>query len=350
MNGTTAAPTPASPLMTHKMKGATVISTPIYNRLGVDDGVFWVNLLRDQMELKSGSEISKQQEHLVELSLGITTGGGHITMMEELSEEFDQTQYGTETLFALFDEDESGSLTHEEFHAGLKSQNLLHLDKDQQKFQELIQRVDRNNDGEISLEEFQISLERLRLARLHLLGRNMRLVTPKSSLHCVDYDKKRCLFQNPIQNELSFFFLPNHMKDILDGGGGDGGDANQSLHLETRWIHVSGHDNLTVLRLAVKHGLHKMAVLDALNLVSDLLTFPYIRTTVHASTIFHPRSTTRPNIIFVLFHSIKKHRCARNMEKSAVIGTKMCLSSAHNCDWRKDPGTLWIDFKRKKTP
>jgi hypothetical protein len=291
----TAAPTPASPLMTHKMKGATVISTPIYNRLGIDDGVFWVNLLRDQMELKSGSEISKQQEHLVELSLGITTGGGHITMMEELSEEFDQTQYGTETLFALFDEDESGSLTHEEFHAGLKSQNLLHLDKDQQKFQELIQRVDRNNDGEISLEEFQISLERLRLARLHLLGRNMRLVTPKSSLHCVDYDKKRCLFQNPIQNELSFFFLPNHMKDILDGGGGDGGVANQSLHLETRWIHVSGHDNLTVLRLAVKHGLHKMAVLDALNLVRSSIT-------CHSRSHTHEPHSTRFHNLPPTFH------------------------------------------------
>ena len=59
-------------------------------------------------------------------------------------------------LFALFDDDESGFLTHEEFHQGLKSQNLLHLDCGGEKFKELLNEVDTNNDGKLSLDEFSL--------------------------------------------------------------------------------------------------------------------------------------------------------------------------------------------------
>ena len=43
------------------------------------------------------------------------------------------------------------------------------------------------------------------------------------------------------------------------------GDIHNDKY-DTRWCHINGHDNLVILRLAVKHGLHPMAVLDALNL------------------------------------------------------------------------------------
>ena len=254
----TSTPSSTHHINMHKMKGATVLSPTTVSRLGSDNGTFWVNLLKQQM----GDQIFQQQSHLATLYLG-NGSSSHLNSMEELSEEFDQTQFGTETLFELFDEDNTGFLSHSEFHSGLKSQNLLILDSNGNMFKELLNMVDTNNDGEISLEEFQISLERLRLARLHLLGRNMRLIGKSSSLHCVDYQSQRAVFQNPVHHQLSFFFSPKHQQPQQEPSKNN---HTNDAPLDTRWIHLSGHDNITVLRLAVKHGLHPMAVLDALNL------------------------------------------------------------------------------------
>ena len=57
--------------------------------------------------------------------------------------------------------------------------------------------------------------------------------------------------QLPVKSNkrLAFFFNYNDMK-----------------RLETRWVHVIGRDDLTLLRLAVKYKLHPMAVLDSMQL------------------------------------------------------------------------------------
>ena len=237
-----------------KSGAAATISLDVINKLGSDDGKFWISLLQEGM----GDQLFKQQEHLATLYLG--NGERHIASMEELSEEFDQTHFGTETLFSLFDDDESGTLTHEEFHDGLVSQNLLHFSETGDEFAQLVKHVDTNNDGKISLEEFQVCLERLRLARLHLLAKNMRLIGKTSRLHCVDYDSQTAVFQLPVKDRLSFFFAPDHLA-TLRGNQDINGDVTDS-----RWIHMTGHDNLMVLRLAVKYGLHPLGVADALNL------------------------------------------------------------------------------------
>ena len=248
--------TPPSPVqIKRRMSTGTIISGPVFDRIvGGSDELFWVELLSSQM----GFHIFQQQGHLAKLYLG--SGQDHVSSMEELSEEFDQTQFGTETLFALFDADGTGFLTHDEFHSGLKSQNLLHLDSSGSKFAELVKHVDTNNDGKISLEEFQVCLERLRLARLYLLGKNMRLIGKTCSLHCVDYDSQTAVFQLPVLDQLSFFFAPDHSQCLK------GNNDIYNDKFDARWIHVSGHDNLIILRLAVKFGLHPLAVLDALNL------------------------------------------------------------------------------------
>ena len=55
-----------------------------------------------------------------------------------------------------------------------------------------------------------------------------------------------------VRDRVAFFFAPTHrqaavhdsaLHDMEDGG-----------ELDTRWVHVVGHDNLTLLRLAVKYG------------------------------------------------------------------------------------------------
>eukprot|EP00946_MAST-07B_sp_MAST-7B-sp1_P003067 g3067.t1 len=228
------------------------------------DAKFWIRLVKAHVEGSSGGVRRKSSlESLASLQMGMHSSSllagrtvhqqhSMLQELEELAEHFDQTDRGVASLFHLFDSDRDGSITHEEFCRGLQSQNLLHLEVDGgASFKELVSHVDSDHNQEISLGEFASCLACLRLARLHVLEKSMSTLGAKSELHIIDYDAQQLRMQLPVKSNkrLAFFFNYNDMK-----------------RLETRWVHVIGRDDLTLLRLAVKYKLHPMAVLDSMQL------------------------------------------------------------------------------------
>ena len=253
---------------------------------------FWIDLLRNHVDTHHDNQSSLNRLATIEVEATSNTMAAyedaeHQSILEDLAEQFDQTQAGIASLFALLDEDESDSIGKEEFRIGLTSQNLLHLDGDSEdSFNKLVNVVDSSGDGQIDIEEFSMCLERLRLARLHLLDQSMiffRGELYSSHIHCIDYDSFSTVTQLPVLEKEVFFFgsdatysEPNGLEYV--------GDPS----LDTRWIHMIGHDNVMILQLGVKFGLHPMSVLDALQLHEKsascskygedfFLSFPQIR-------------------------------------------------------------------------
>ena len=263
---------------------------------------FWIDLLRNHVDTHHASAGENSLERLSSLE-GVHSAtmnmdvSEHQSILEDLAEQFDQTHAGISSLFHLLDADEDGSIGYDEFQLGLSSQNLLHLDGDKESLKKLMAEVDTSGDGKIDMEEFAMCLERLRLARLHLLDKSMILLGSTANIHCIDYDSFSTVTQLPVMEKELFFFgsdvlpLEEHENNKKESGGHtqtESDDPTQAKKhgpeaaadpeasgglnyvgdpsLDTRWVHMIGHDNLLILQLGVKFGLHPMSILDALQL------------------------------------------------------------------------------------
>ena len=273
-----------SPLKLNADEGETK-TFEVVEKLAQNDAHFWINLLRHQAKADTFRRKSSLTS-LASLQLGMHSGSlmssrgskqqkDFLMELEELAEQFDQTEDGVSSLFVLFDSGGKGKITHDELRRGLQSQGLLHVEDGGRSFNELIRHVDSDHDQHIDLEEFAACLLRLRLARLHLLGKSMSHLGAMCDLHCVDYDSKTTQMQLPVlrNKQLAFFF-----------------NYNDVGRLATRWIHVIGHDDLMLLRLAVKYQFHPMALLDSMQIrqkpptcvmygVDFFISFPQMRLT-----------------------------------------------------------------------
>ncbi|TMW65193.1 hypothetical protein Poli38472_009360 [Pythium oligandrum] len=172
----------------------------------------------------------------------------HLSLMDPY---YDLTKVKLTRLFSLFQPDASGMVGYEGFRRGLEAMGIVCADDDD--FRAFINKVDEDQSGGISYEEFQQAVQEIKLAQLfnndflHEMSLDtLHIKRQPVILGSIEYSPDRIRTVYPIGNLEKFIY------------------SRKPTWATVRWINVEGNDPLMIRRLSVRYRLHPLAVEDAL--------------------------------------------------------------------------------------
>jgi len=236
-----------------------------------DHGEFWCNLIRDSSRVPA---FSPSQRH------------GEMTMAA--LQVYDITAGRVHELFVHFDADGDGAISCSELEEGLKA---LDLQITRRNVETLVEHMTRHSlmdpgqaEGPESLTErdFRVLFSRLRLAELFTPSAGVFQYQAYSSERCscptfiCDYNRQHCHVsqlvlgggEQTLTAQRYFFSRRRHWSPGSERVLGPRNLSTRVCRRDVRWIHIDGTgglDRLTLLRLAVKYGLHPLAVDDIID-------------------------------------------------------------------------------------
>jgi hypothetical protein len=165
---------------------------------------------------------------------------------------FDLTRSKLTKIFSLFHPDEHGMVSYEGFRRGLEAMGIICYDDVQ--FNEFIEKVDEDQSGGISYDEFQHAVQEIKLAQLFKedfikeMTFAREIPTENAPLGAIEYSPDRMRAVYPIKYVEKFIY------------------SKKPSWATVRWINLEGIDPLMIRRLAVRYRLHPLAVEDALDI------------------------------------------------------------------------------------
>ncbi|KAF1322128.1 Cora metal ion transporter, partial [Globisporangium splendens] len=173
----------------------------------------------------------------------------HMSLMDPY---YDLTRSKLTKLFSLFHPDADGMVNYDGFRRGMEAMGIVCADDDE--FDIFIDKVDEDHSGGISFDEFQHTIQEIKLAQLfsenfiHEMGLEPSPNVPPAIVGAIEYSPDRIRSVYPVQNIEKFIY------------------SKKPAWATVRWINVEICDPLIVRRLSVRYCLHPLAVEDALDI------------------------------------------------------------------------------------
>ncbi|KAG9401605.1 hypothetical protein AC1031_009465 [Aphanomyces cochlioides] len=161
---------------------------------------------------------------------------------------YDVTTTRLKRMFRHFAPDGAEKVTYEAFHNGLMTLGIS--TPPDVPFEDFVRKIDTDQDGYISLEEFIRVIQMVKQAHLFRSEHEPASLASGAVFRVVDYSPTNIHAVTPVKNLESFMFsaTPEWAK--------------------VRWVHVCGFnrsDDINLRRLAIKYQLHPLALEDCLN-------------------------------------------------------------------------------------
>lgn len=180
---------------------------------------------------------------------------GEAMKLAELMDSYDLTRRRLTALFRKMDEDNGGSISKDEFRQGLETLGLV-VTSDED-YNEMFSRVDTSGDGDIELEEFYQSMRFIRMAILMqkadpsewtdeidcLPGQNPR----RPRMLVIDWNESSTSIRRPLvdrEGQTLYFF------------------GERSRDFAVRWILLNQPTSSIILKMGVKYRFHPVAIED----------------------------------------------------------------------------------------
>ncbi|ETL99349.1 magnesium and cobalt transporter CorA [Phytophthora nicotianae] len=144
--------------------------------------------------------------------------------------------------------EEGGELSYDGFRVALETLGIRCSDNSV--FLKLVQSIDREQSGQITLQQFDAAVHRLKLMHMFDEGtvQEMRTVGyQQAALSVSDFSSTRLQSFALRQENLHEFFT-----------------AHRPEWVNVRWINLDGRDSLNLKRLAIKYRLHPLAIEDTI--------------------------------------------------------------------------------------
>lgn len=252
----------------------------------------------------------------------------------DLMDAYDLTRRRLTALFRKMDEDNGGSISKEEFREGLAALGLI-VDSDQD-YEDIFSRIDTSGDGDIELDEFFESMRYIRLAML-LRQKTNPDIADHSRMLIIDWNERETCLRQPLKD-------PNGQSAFFFGERDD--------KVTVRWAMLHDPSANLVLKLSCKYRIHPVAIEDLFKLAeatplykqyeaNSFLLLPVIyywrgdknsRCEDSADSDIKGTTSLKQTFIDQFFMRPKEDRYAEISENVYVSNVALCVSGPPNVD------------------